>query len=339
MLAALFLVSCRSMENDFPDFDYTAGFFPYQYPVRTLILGNYYLADNTNDNNHKFIISAAMGGVYQNRADRTFKYIVDEELCTDAYFEDGSPIRVLPAKYYQMSNPDKIVIPKGHFNGGVEVTLSDEFFNDPLAVKKTYVLPLRIVSASNIDTVLQGNPGASFADPRIASQWIVTPKHFTMFCVKFINPFHGHFLHFGSATTKQGSQTLTDSTYSAQYIERNEVILLTSTGRTTVTLSATFKSKQMTGQFDIELKFESDNHLSNDGINCTVSQIKGSPYIITGTGKYIHQAEEYGNKKRDAIYLQYTITTDNYTYSASDTFVLRDKDIDMELFTPHISLQ
>ncbi|MGV8094983.1 MAG: hypothetical protein AB2L24_24275 [Mangrovibacterium sp.] len=49
------LFSCQNEDWSFPDFDYTTTYFPYQYPVRTLVLGDYYF-DNTNDNQHKFLI-------------------------------------------------------------------------------------------------------------------------------------------------------------------------------------------------------------------------------------------------------------------------------------------
>ena len=53
------LFACKNQDVDFPDFDYTAAYFPRQYPVRTLVLGND-IYDNTNDNNHKFLISARL---------------------------------------------------------------------------------------------------------------------------------------------------------------------------------------------------------------------------------------------------------------------------------------
>jgi hypothetical protein len=65
------LVACKNQDWNFPDFDYTAGYFPYQYPVRTLVLGKD-IFDNSNDNNHKFLISAAFGGVYKNSENREF---------------------------------------------------------------------------------------------------------------------------------------------------------------------------------------------------------------------------------------------------------------------------
>src|SRR5690606_40132235 len=74
--------ACKNQEINFPDYDYTAGYFTYQYPFRTLVLGNY-IYDNTNDNNHKFLISVMMVGVYENKKDRIFKIQVDESLCNN----------------------------------------------------------------------------------------------------------------------------------------------------------------------------------------------------------------------------------------------------------------
>ncbi len=38
---AIGLFSCKNFDIDHPDFNYTSGFFPYQFPVRTLVLGDY----------------------------------------------------------------------------------------------------------------------------------------------------------------------------------------------------------------------------------------------------------------------------------------------------------
>src|SRR5690606_29631943 len=97
---ALCFASCKNSDITFPDFDYTAGYFPYQFPVRTLILGDD-IYDNSNDNAHRFIISVAMGGVYENNKNRVFDIQVDESLCSDVVFDDsGNPIKPLPRSYY-----------------------------------------------------------------------------------------------------------------------------------------------------------------------------------------------------------------------------------------------
>src|ERR1043165_1330826 len=63
----------------FPDYKYTTVYFPYQSPVRTLVLGED-LYDNTLDNQHKFSIMATMGGVYENKKDITIAVSIDNSL-------------------------------------------------------------------------------------------------------------------------------------------------------------------------------------------------------------------------------------------------------------------
>jgi hypothetical protein len=337
LILALFigLMACENQENEFADFDYTSGYFPYQYPVRTLVLGNY-IYDNTNDNNHKFLISAGMGGVYANTENRILRFAVDESLCTNAFFADGSPIRPLPTAYYQLSDEKEIIIEPGNVNGGVEVQLSEAFFSDPLAIKNTYVVPLRLTGVMNLDTLLQGKAASGSADPRIASHWTTTPRHFTMFCVKYINPFHGNFLRYGAYTLSQANAMLEDSTYSALHVEKNEVTKLTTTGKTQVSWSTSFKSTLLSGQFKMLLNFDSDDYNAPAGIPCTIVRAEGVPYTITGTGKYVSNAEEFGGKKRDVIYLSYTVSNDTHSYSAKDTLVMRDRAVVMEVYTPTI---
>src|SRR5512133_121546 len=86
------MISCENFDKEFPDFKYTSGFFPYQYPVRTLVLGDY-IYDNSNDNAHKFVISVAMGGVYENKVNRVFDFTIDGTLCNNVSFAgSGDPI-------------------------------------------------------------------------------------------------------------------------------------------------------------------------------------------------------------------------------------------------------
>lgn len=308
-IAAL-LSACQNFDEKFADYKYTAGYFPYQYPVRTLILGDY-IYDNSNDNAHKFIISVAMGGVFENKTDREFQVAVDESLCRNLLFSSGGDeVKPLPSKYYTLSSPDKIVIPKGKFNGGIAVQLTDEFFKDPLAIKNTYVVPMKIVSSQDVDS-------------------IIPEKNFTLFCVKFINEFHGTYFHYGSSSVKDlTGATVEETPYNGhKFVEDCPLLSLKTTGRHQVSLSLGFKSKIFTGDLSLLLDFE--------GNNCKVSSPSGSKYTVTGTGEYKSKAYSWGNKERDGIVLNYTVKSENgSTYTASDVFVIRDRDVVMELFSP-----
>lgn len=305
----LLLPCCGNFDREFPDFEYTAGYFPYQYPVRTLVLGDY-IYDNSNDNAHKFIISVAMGGVRENRQDREFKIEVDESLCDNLLFTSGGDeIKPLPSHYYTLSSPDYIVIPQGEYNGGVEVQLTEEFFQDELAIKNTYVVPVRLISSADVDSILPG-------------------KDFTLFGVKYINEYHGTYFYYGKSNVKDASgQTIEETSYDTfKFVEDCPLVDLTTSRRYQVSLSLPFKSAKFTGNLPLLLDFE--------GNTCTVST--SSPdYLVTGTGEFQEKAYSWGNKERDGIVLSYSVKDkDGLTYSAEDVFVIRDKKVVMEVFSP-----
>ena len=83
------LTSCKNADISFPDYEGGVSvYFPYQYPVRTIVLGED-TYDTTLDNLHKCKIFATMGGAYNGR-DIKLEIAVDNTLCDNLYFEDGS---------------------------------------------------------------------------------------------------------------------------------------------------------------------------------------------------------------------------------------------------------
>jgi len=321
------LISCENFDIDHPDFEYTSGYFPYQYPVRTLILGDY-IYDNSNDNEHKFLISVGIGGVYANEKDRVFNIAVDNSLCNDILFSaGGEQIIAMPENYYSLSD-NKIVVPKGKMNGGVEVQLTDAFFSDPGAIKNKYVVPVRLLSSNDVDTILVGQSPNPNADPRVASQWNVAPKNFTMFAVKYINEYHGTYFRYGTSSVKDLNGTVVENTpYNTEkYVEYYPTVKLVTTGRYQVSISTFFQSEIMENSLDLILTF--------NGNSCTVSGPENSPYTISGTGEFQSKKYSWGNKDRDGIVLNYTISDGTHVYEASDVLVLRDRGVVMEVYSP-----
>lgn len=306
---ASLLTSCENFENEFPDYKYTGGYFPYQYPVRTLILGDY-IYDNSNDNAHKFVISVAMGGVYENKQDREFKVTVDESLCDNLLFSaGGDEVKPLPSSYYTLSSTDKIVIPKGKFNGGVEVQLTDAFFSDPNAIKNTYVVPMKILSAE-VDS-------------------IIPEKNFTLFCVKYINEYHGTYFRSGKSSVKDISgKTVEETNYDDyKFVEDRPRVSLKTTGRQQVSVNVGFNSNMFEGDLVLLLDF--------DGEKCKVSSPVGSKFMVSGFGEFQEKAYNWGNKERDGIVVNYTVKDEEgNTYTANDVLVIRDRAVKMEVFSP-----
>lgn len=328
-LAIIFcLTSCENKEQDFPDFDYISGFFPYQYPVRTIILGDY-IYDNTNDINHMFLISAAIGGVYTNDKDRTFNIEVDESLTNNALFSSSlDTIRLMPSNYYNLES-NKITIPKGKYNGGIKVQLTDDFFKDTLSVITTYVIPVRITNSNDVDTILRGKTSMMDADPRITGHWEITPKDFTMFAVKFINEYHGNYFYYGSSQLKTLDGTIIENNqYQEKYIEKNPITFLKTIGRNQVSLNIDTKSTYIDGNVEMTLDF--------DGNNCTIHGKNQLGYFVTGNGEFKKEQFIWGNKLRDGIVINYKITNNTYSYHGQDTLVVRDRDVILETFEPLI---
>ena len=327
LLVVAGLSSCDNFETDHPDFDYTSGFFPYQYPVRTLVLGDY-IYDNTNDNNHKFVISVAIGGVYENTKDRVFAFQINEDLCNEVLFSaNGDTVRAMPPEYYTLSSDNQIVVPKGKFNGGIEVQLTDAFFNDTIAIQSGYIIPLQLTGSDDVDRILVGSSPSQDADPRIAAQWTELPKDFTMFAVKYINEYHGTYFHYGESSLRDGANAvIEDTTYQAKYVEQNIISNLVTTGRNEVSFKTFLRSDIMEEEVEMVLTF--------DGNTCTIEGAEGSPFTISGSGVFKSKEYTWGNKDRDGIEITYTASDGTYTYEATDVLVIRDRAVVMEVYTP-----
>jgi hypothetical protein len=330
LLAAFGIFSCQNEELEFPDFDYTTAYFPYQYPVRTLVLGDYNF-DNSNDNNLKFLISATMGGVYKNGNNIDVAFVVEEKFTENLFnTAGGAPIKALPKEYYTLSNNGKILIPKGELSGSVEVQLTEAFLADPLAIGQNYVIPLKMVSAST-DSILQGQPGTLNPDPRIAGNWVIAPKDFTLFGIKYVNQYHGKYLLRGKSVVQgPAGNTLETIVYRQKYVEQNPVVSVKTNSRNTVLYSNSIRlTSGSPGAFEMQMAFDENGH-------AVLSHTGRFPHQITGTGKLVKNGDEWGGSKRNAIYLSYQIKQGANTHTVNDTLVFRDKDVRFEEFTPKI---
>ena len=163
----LSVITACNKKWEFPDYKYSTVYFAYQSPVRTLVFGED-IIDNTLDNQKKCLIMATMGGVYENKKDVTLSVVVDNTLAQRLKFgsASGSDVIAMPSNYYTLPQDMKIVIPRGKVIGGIEVQLTDAFFADPRSIKNTFVIPMRINSVVNADSVLRGSTTKSTPDPR-----------------------------------------------------------------------------------------------------------------------------------------------------------------------------
>lgn len=337
ILLALSLVfsSCENQDWEFPDFDYQTVYFAYQYPVRTITLGDD-IFDTSMDNEGKFRILATTGGVYSSPQDVLVNVTVDNSLAEGLLFgADGDPIEVLPSEYYQLS-AQSMVIPKGEVTGGIDIQLNSGFFNDPKAIKKSYVLPIRITEIANADSVLSGVGLVDNPSRTNPSDWSVAPKDFVLYALKYVNPWHGNYLRRGKDEIKGTVGNIAvDRTVvrHAEFVVNDQVNSLKTRSMNEVEFPLVYPDENGANvTADLLLTFD-------DNGNCTVSAL-GDGYTATGSGKFVSKGEvkSWGDKDRDALYLQYEISLPQMQISATDTLVARDRGVAMETFTPVLKL-
>lgn len=321
--------SCENGDWEFPDYEYSAVYFAYQSPVRTVVLGDD-IYDTSLDNEYKVQIMATMGGVYSNNSDVSIGFEVDETLVDGmAFAGSGNDILAMPASYYSLSS-DKITIKKGSVIGGVTVQLTEAFFNDPLALSTNYVIPVVMTDVVNADSILSGTP--IVADPKrgFAEDWDIQPKDYILYAVKYINKYDAVYLRRGTDVLS-GSQTGT-ITRKAQFVEKDEVVTSIST-RSLNTIVWEHESRDennFSRSCTLVLTFDAEG-------KCTI--VSETPGVTaTGTGEFVSKGEKnsWGNKDRDALYLDYTIDYGDVQFDISDIMVVRDRGVKAEWFTAEV---
>jgi len=333
--------SCQNDDIEFGDFDYQAVYFASQSPVRTITLGEDVYSTDL-DNEHRFQIYARLGGAESNKKDRTISIAVDETLVNGLLYDDGTPVKALPRSYYTLGS-NTITIAKGQMTGCVDIQLTDDFFADPLATQLTYVLPVRMVSAS--DSILSGEAKSGVTSPNIvdAGDWDTQPMNYTLYGLKYKNKYHGCWLSKGtdrlnvegrdSTITRMPDDwedaslvyLTTESLWQARYAVSVNINTLDSKGKATIA----------TKTCDLLLTFDDDGRctVGTDTEGCTAS----------GSGQWTyHGATKAWNKKdRDQITLDYNITFSylsggesvTTTLQTSETLVMRDRQSKYETFS------
>lgn len=319
--------SCENGEWEFPDYEYSAVYFAYQSPVRTIVLGED-VFDTSLDNAYQCQIMATMGGVYANDKNVEISIRVDNSICDDLIF-DGTEQHILPmpSNYYSLSS-DKITIEKGSILGGVTVQLTDAFFSDPNSLVNTYVIPVVMTGVVNADTILSGK--AMVDNPRrgVSGDWDVQPKDYVLYAVKYINPYDANYLRRG-VDVISGGQNGTLNRH-AVYVENDEVIDdITTRSLTTIAWEHQTKDLNNINRNSVMLL------TFNEQGDCTVSS-ETEGVTATGTGKFVLKGDKnsWGNVDRNVLYLNYTVNYGDIQVATKDTLVVRDRGVKAEWFTP-----
>ena len=353
---SLSFASCYNADKDFPDFEGgTTAYFAYQYPVRTLVLGND-IYDNTIDNAHKCQIWSTMGGAYNGR-NAYVDIVVDETLCNNLYFTDeggnpAEPVKPMPTSYYTLSSNQ--IAYNGDSRGYVEVQFTDAFFNDPKAIDNTYVIPLLMTNVKGIDHILTGKPREGLTPSRTNTEdWEILAKDYVLYCVKYMNPWQGKYIRRGvdNITEKGATSTVVRKDFSLvntdlEHYKENpvnqndEICGIKTKNMTQAIFPVSFKRSGGAASIPCNLI------LTFNGNQCTISTddegvtATGSgEYIVKGTEKPEYKDYQWGSMngqpvQRDILRLAYEVNFQNedIQVSTTDTLVVQTRESNKKVF-------
>ena len=353
---SLTYASCYNADHEFPDFEGgTTAYFAYQFPVRTVVLGND-IYDNSIDNEHKIHIYSTMGGAYGGR-DAYVDIAVDESLCDNLWFVgDGgnpeSPVLPMPSNYYNLSSN---VIPyNGDQRGYVEVQLTDAFFNDPKSVGETYVIPLLMKGVRGIDHILTGTPrnDIDFIPARTNTDyWRVLAKDYVLYCVKYKNPWDAKYIRRGvDNVTEKGVATkvvrkdfsLVNSDlehYKENPVNQNDEICgITTKNMTQAIFPVSFQTSGASISCNLILSFNGNQcTISTDDENVTATG--SGEFIVKGTERSEYKDYQWGSLngepvQRDILRLAYDVSFNNkdIQVSTTDTLVVQTRESNQKVF-------
>lgn len=278
-LSAMF-AGCENDEQVFPDFEGgVTVYFAYQYPVRTIELGEDNEINTDLDNAHKFNIVSAMGGAYKGQ-NIEVQIAVDNSLCDDLYFANGDPVLAMPENYYKIASN---TLPyNGTHMGKAEVQLTDAFFADPKALTTNYVIPVVMTSQKGADQILTGTPLIDGTTPARTNStlWDPIPMDYALWCVRYVNTWHGTYL------VKEAGKEIDKNT---------QTVAVKTTGLNSCTYT------NLDG-VTVELTF--------DGNSCTIAE--SGTNVGSGEFKKKGEIKAWGNKDRDALYLTYSVGGKEY---------------------------
>ena len=277
--------ACENGDQAFDDYEGgTTAYFAYQSPVRTIVLGDDEY-DTTLDKAHKLKILATFGGSYNGR-NATVNVAVDNSLCDNLTFADGTPVKAMPKEYYQLSTTAFNF--NGGMQGGTEVQLTDDFFKDPDAVKNTYVIPLVMQNQTGFDRIATGTLKEGKTGSRTnASIWETAPRDYVMYCVKYQNKYSGWWL--------------TNHNTSTENIEKASQVQITTRTLNSSVYTVEFQEGSKILKADLLLTFD-------DKENCTITSLTEG-VKATGSGSWADNGiHSWNNKDRDLMELNAEIT-------------------------------
>ncbi|MDE6108803.1 MAG: DUF1735 domain-containing protein, partial [Muribaculaceae bacterium] len=256
----------------------------------------------------------------------------DNTLTDNLTFDGTTPVKAMPESYYKLGSNS--ISYGGSHMGAVEVEFTDAFFNDPDALANNYVIPLVITSQSGADRILTGTPVEEGTQPSRtnSSAWATQPKDFVLYCVKYINKWDAEYATRGVDKVTENGTTTTVVRHAAN-VEKDELRTVhTRDLKTAVypvsTVVTDAAGNPTTLTCDLVLSFDGNDQ-------CTVTSATPG-YTASGSGKFVVKGDKnsWGNKDRNALYLDYSVDFGSRRVETLDTLVVKSRNVSAEFFTP-----
>lgn len=277
--------SC-SFEDEEITYPYTSVYLPYQVYNRNIVVGEGLGLE----------IGVIFSGVLENNKERTVKYEIDPSLINTAGQSE------LPPSYYTIDGSE-IRVPKGGLKGYLPVKLdSVAFLNDPKSLTGEYILPIRLVSSSNVDSINRAMDYMKLSVSYYAKQ-------------------HGNYTYSGTLVKTEGGVS-EEITYQNVSTVTNSFRFLKTAGprRMQVVADATGTSvdpAKGTYTFMIEVA-------THGGGVVTITADPASTVAIAQDGECTYDVVSKTFK------LNYKYTIGNATYKASENLVFRNRIRDVQ---------
>lgn len=293
IIIALFLASILTgcYEDYMTDYDYTAAYFSYQYPARTVVL-------DSEVENFEIEVGACYGGRYSYEGQsETVDFVVADTLITNNESILAKGVKLMPASWYTLSNESVINIDNSNV-GSISVIINkDSLTSYPDAVEDTYAIPFLMTNAST-DSILEG-------------------RDFTIVVVKYINEFHGIYYVKGSDFTLNPNGSIADTlVYNNPALELNKLVDVTTLSEDQVTVPR-IGSNQSGTRFAYDMKIR-----TSDGTAILTPGEKSSIKEFVGAAQY--------NFSEKQFVCNYSYKQSGVEHSVVDTLVYLTTELELE---------
>lgn len=273
------------------DFENTAAYFSYQYPVRTVLI-------DPEMDNFEIEVGATYGGKYSySGASETIGFVIADTMITNNSEYTDLGIKPMPASWYSLSNSSELTIVNDNV-GFVKVTINKDSLtahND--ATMNTYAIPFLMTTAST-DSILEG-------------------RDYSIVVVKFRNEFDGRYYVKGVDNTLDVDGSVASSLpYSNPDLVLNKYIFLSSASKEEL-LVPRIGSNQNGSNFVYNMKFR-----ATDG-TAILSPIESSDVKeLVGGAQY-----DFATK---TFICNYNYKYGGVEHSVVDTLIYSNTEINME---------